>query len=94
MFISDELVARLRRSSIAVALVAIDAVQTPEGAVRVFHAERLGLNRRSVTRSAERRIAQLRREMPDTQRNQVVAAGEPRIVSAVGYGRLRQDIFH
>lgn len=96
-FIPDELVTRLRVASSGTALMAVEAVKTAGGAQRVYYAERLGHNRRVVTRAAERRIAQLRQEMPDGQVTRLVAEGRavetaslPRVVAGVGSGIVRR----
>ena len=98
-FVPEELVARLRVASSDTALMAVEAVTTAGGAQQVYYAERLGQNRRAVTRAAERRIAQLRHEMPDGQVTRLVAEGRaveaaslPRIVEGVGHGILRRLI--
>jgi hypothetical protein len=99
MFIADELVDRLRAASLAEAFMAAEQVTTASGAVRLFNAERLGLSRRPVLRTIERRIAQLSGEMPDGQRTTLVTEGRsvetaslnqtrPRVVAGAGRGTV------
>ena len=89
----------LRRSEVNEIALALDKVQTVEGAVEIHKAETVGLRRGAVLRLAERRVAQLRGEQAPGDSTILIAQGDAietppaRIVEAVGFGRNHRKRF-
>ncbi|MBK9497056.1 MAG: hypothetical protein IPO08_21595 [Xanthomonadales bacterium] len=98
----DAFTARLRGAPTLAVRMALDAVRTLTGALRIRAAERAGLARPAVLRAADRRIAELRGEDApapvqlvaegrgvdaDERAWEAARAPQTRIVEAVGRGR-------
>jgi hypothetical protein len=86
MFNHRQFAEQIRAQSVECLLLAIEKVETLQGAMNIYGAESEGKRRRFVLRAAERRIAQLRGEEPKGQRSQLIV--EARVVE--GTGRLHK----